>query len=1076
MVLTVDIESLRTRKLKKQVGQKTFTRGCQYFASGRVIDTKRDDEGWVNGVVTGSARDNYAVRILLSSKDATLAKSECSCPYKHGICKHKVAMALAALADPTLRGAETGGWSRILDDADEIAQEFAPDTEEAEDRLVVRLDLPLTPDDVMRVRLLRSTFSKRGRGPERAITAVQVREALFQNPTVLGFKRSDETIAARIAGLLEDDEDDPTLLIADNGNLDMFLRAASRVQEVYFAETDRRLQIKLEPVRPRVRVDSLKNQGLSLKVQIIVNGKRKTLDKRTRVAGEPNASWLFDGENTLMPTAGGPGVGSITYGLSRRQARMPLREVPTFLEKGLRRMREIIKVEADPGVLPEVQAPEPLLILGEDGESLKVQLSFRYGDPVELQVMSDSAPEVLRAPDGHEPPFVMRDLEAEKRLLDLAMSEGLPMKGAPGTVLLDTPTGLAFLEDHLPKLDGEWVVLGRERLLRFRAKQMVPRLQGRIRTGLDWFDVALELGVDNTRYGLDALLQLYQSKRRYLTLDNGSLALLPDAWVTHHLQVAMELPQLLVAGGIGRVTRYHAPVLDALVGDSEYLDADDEWRRLSARLRRAEGVMDEPLPPGVKAELRPYQKRGYDWLCFLRDFGFHGILADDMGLGKTLQALIWLLAEHTWRRPGQGANGSDEPQAEAASLVVCPTSVASNWVAEAKRFTPGLKFVLLTGANRDKLYDQIKNVDVVVTTYALLRLDLQRLQRRTWHALILDEAQNIKNPESQTAIAAKKLKAKHRLALTGTPLENTLLELWSVFDFLMPDFLDDKSFFKNRYVRSGSETPEDLAGLRIKIKPFMLRRVKDEVATELPPKTEQTIRIPLAPEQQDLYDKVRALAKQRVYDAIREKGVGGSTLAILDSLLKLRQVACHPRLVDLEIAKGINASSKHDELHELIDEAVGEGHRALIFSQFTSHLAILKEWLDERGHGYFYLDGRTRNRQDLIDAYNGPDGPPLFLISLKAGGTGLNLATADYVIHMDPWWNPAVEAQATDRAHRIGQTKPVFVYKLVAENTVEEKVIELQEKKKELFDAIVSADGSGPSSLTMDDIKAIFED
>ncbi|MCC6625362.1 MAG: SNF2 helicase associated domain-containing protein, partial [Deltaproteobacteria bacterium] len=760
MVLTVDIESLRTRKLKTQVGQKTFTRGCQYFASGRVIDTKREDDNWISGTVTGSARDNYFVRIFLSSKDATIVKSECTCPYKHSICKHKVALALAALADPTLRGAESAGWGRILDDAEEVAQEFQATPDEAEDRLVVRLDLPLTPDDVMRVRLTRSTFTKRGRGAERPIAAAQVREALFQNPTALGFKRSDETIAARIAGLLEEDEDDPNQLVADNGNLDMFLRAASRVQEVFIADTDRRLQIKLEPVRPRVRVDSLKNQGLSLKVQIIVNGKRKTLDKRVRVAGEPNASWLFDGENTLMPIAGGAGVGTITYGLSRRQARMPLREVPTFLERGLRRMRDIIKVEADPGVLPEVTQPEPLLILGEDGESLKVQLSFRYGDPVELQVMSNTSPEVLRAPDGHEPPFVMRDLEFEKRLVDLARSEGLAVDG-PGTLLLDTPTALGFLDEHLSKLEQDWVVLGRERLLRFRTKHVTPRLQGRIRTGLDWFDVNLEIGVEDSRYGLDALLQLYQSKRRYITLESGALALVPDAWVTHHLQVAMEIPQLLMLGGIGRVPRYHASVLDALVGDSQHIDADDDWKKLSARLRRTGvGVGEEPLPAGVQVELRHYQKTGYDWLAFLRDFGFHGILADDMGLGKTLQALTFLLAEHTSGR------------AENPSLVICPTSVASNWVLEAARFTPGLKVVELKGANRDKQYDKVKDSHLAVTTYALLRMDLQRLQRRTWHAVILDEAQNIKNPESQTAISAKKLKAKHRLALTGTPLEN----------------------------------------------------------------------------------------------------------------------------------------------------------------------------------------------------------------------------------------------------------------------------------------------------------------
>ena len=1061
MVLAVDIESLRTRKLRKQVGQKTFTRGCQYFASGRVAEARRDSDD-VIGVVTGSGREDYSVRIQLSSKDGTILRSECSCPYKHGICKHRVAIALAAHADPTLRAAESAGWGRILDEAEEIAAEYAG-SEEAEDRLVVRLDLPLNPDDVMTARLFRTRFTKRGRGAERVIPAAVLRDALLKDPDALGFKRIDEAVAARLAGLLEEDDEDETRLIASNSNLDLFLRALSRVQEVYHGDSDRKLAIRLEPVRPRVRVDSLKNQGLSLKIQIIVNGKRRTLDKRARVAGEPIAYWLFDGENTLLPLAGSPGIGTVVFGLSRKQARMPLREVPTFLERGLRRMRDIIRVEADPGVLPDVHSPEPLLILGEDGENLKVQLSFRYGDPVELQVMSDAAPEVLRAPEGHEPMFVMRDLEHERRALGVAREAGLPVHESPGTFLLDTPSALTFLEDHLDPLEGEWMILGRERLVRFRTRHLTPHMEGSIRSGLDWFDVNLELVVDRSRFGLDALLQLYQNKRRYLTLDDGTLALLPDEWVTHHLQIAMELPQILVSGGIGRVPRYHAPVLDALVGDAP-VQADDEWKRLSQRLRNFAGLTDTPLPEGLRGELRGYQKHGYDWLTFLGESGFHGILADDMGLGKTVQTLTWLASE------------VESGRAENPTLVVCPTSVATNWVMEAARFTPNLATLKLTGPNRDKLYTQVKDAHVVITTYALLRMDLARLQRRNWHAVILDEAQNVKNPESQTALAAKKLKARHRLALTGTPLENSLLELWSVFDFLMEGFLDEKKNFKARYVRSGAETPEDIEGLRIKVAPFMLRRIKDEVAKELPPKTEQVIKVPLTTEQQKLYDQVRALAKAKVYATIQERGVSGSTVTILDALLKLRQVACHPDLVKLEIAHDVHESSKHEIIHDLIEELVAERHRALIFSQFTSHLKILRDWLDASDIGYFYLDGRTKNRQDLVDSFNAPDGPPLFLISLKAGGTGLNLTSADYVIHMDPWWNPAVEAQATDRAHRIGQTRPVVVYKVVAENTVEEKILELQDKKRELFASVVDADGIGGSALTMDDIRSIFDD
>lgn len=1058
MVLAVDIESLRTRKLRKQVGQKTFTRGCQYFASGRVAEAKREED-WIVGTVTGSGREDYTTRIQLSGKDGGIISAECSCPYKHGHCKHMVALALVALSDPTLRSAESAGWGRLLDEAEDVFQEYAG-ADDAEERLVVRLDLPLTPDDVLRARFFRTRFTKRGRGVERPITAMQLKRALAgEDDTAL--RRPEEQVVIKIAGLLEEDERD--IMLAGEGTMDLFLRSLARLPEVFLGDSDKKLNIRLEPVRPRVRVDSLKNQGLSLKIQIILNGKRRTLDKRTRIAGDPGALWLFDGENTLMPLQGGPGIGPLVFGLSRKQARMPVREVATFLERGLMRMRDLIRVEADQGVLPEVGEMEPILILGEDGENLKVQLSFRYGDPVELQVLSEAAPLVLRAPEGYEPTFVIRDRAKEKAALEAAAEAGLPVEGHPGTFLLETADALSFLEDHLDELGKVWEVLGKERLMRFKTKHLTPALIGKIRSDVDAFDVDLEIAVADSRYALDALLQLYQSKRRYLTLDDRSLAILPDAWVTHHLQVAMELPHILLSGGRGRVPRHHAPVLDALVGDAD-IDGDEDWTKLSHRLRNFSGLSEEPLPKSLQAELRTYQKHGYDWLAFLRDFAFHGILADDMGLGKTVQTLTYLLAEKEFGN------------AELPSLVVCPTSVATNWLNEAQRFTPDLEVIKLTGPKRDSLYPKVKKADLVITTYALLRLDLNRLQRRRWHAVVLDEAQNIKNPSSQTAMAAKKLTARHRLALTGTPLENNLVELWSIFDFLMPGFLDTEKNFRSRYHLSGAETPEDIEGLRIKIAPFMLRRIKDDVAGELPPKTEQVISIPLAPKQQELYDQVRALSKQRVMDSINQRGLKGSTVTILDALLKLRQVACHPGLVKLDIAKDVNESAKHDVLHELIEEAVAEGHRALVFSQFTQHLGLLRKWLDEIGLDYLYLDGRTRKRQELVERFNAADGPPLFLISLKAGGTGLNLAAADYVIHMDPWWNPAIEAQATDRAHRIGQTRPVFVYKLVSENTVEEKIVELQQKKKELFDSVVSADGVAGSGLSMDEIRSLFDD
>jgi non-specific serine/threonine protein kinase len=1060
MVVAVEIDSLPTRKLRKQVGQKTFAAGCRYYSSGRVTEAHRDGD-WIVGTVTGSGHEDYQVRIQLSTKSGTLLKAESTCTYTSGYGKHEVALALAALADPTLRLAESAGWGGLLDQAEEVAREFTSSSEQ-EERLVVRLWLPMTPDDAPRVRLFKVRYSKKGRGAERPIQHWQLKAALDGDAEAVPLRRYDDMVAARLGGLLEEDEED--FMLIQEGCADLFIRSLARVSDVFLGDTGKKLYIRTESVRPRIRVDSLKNQGLSLKIQIVLNGKRRTLDRRARIMGSPHARWLFDGDSTLLPLTGKPGLGPLVFGLSRKQARMPEKEVSTFLERGLMRMRELIRVEAESGVLPEVGEVEPLLILGEEGENLKVQLQFRYGEPMELQVMNASAPAVLKSPDGLSPPYVIRDKEKERKCLLVAREAGLPEAESAGTVLLSTAEGLTFLEEKLEELSEYWEILGRERLVRFRTRQCQPRLLGRIRSELDYFDVDLEIAVDDSKYKLDALLQLYQSGRRYLPLNDGTLALLPDDWVTHHLKMSMELPQLLLSGGIGRVPRYHAPVLVALLGDAEEIEADEEWERLSSRLRNFAGLTEEPLPEGLNAELRSYQKHGYDWLCFLRDSAFHGILADDMGLGKTIQALTFLLAE------------KESGRAEHPTLVVCPTSVATNWCLEAEKFTPDLKVMKLTGPNRDKLYRKVKDYDVIVTTFALLRMDIARLRPRTWHAVVLDEAQNIKNPQSQTANAAKQLSAKHRFCLTGTPLENSLVELWSLFDFCMPTFLDTEKNFRARYAMTGAEKPADVAGLRVKVAPFMLRRVKEDVAKELPPKTEQVLQIPLTATQRELYDQVLALSKQRVLDSINQKGLKGSTVTILDALLKLRQAACHPDLVKLDIAREYSESSKHDMLHQILTEAIAEDHRALVFSQFTSHLAILRKWLDEQGIEYLYLDGRTKKRQDLVKRFNSKKGPPLFLISLKAGGTGLNLAAADYVVHMDPWWNPAVEAQATDRAHRIGQTRPVFVYKLVAENTVEEKIIELQKRKKELFDSVVSAEGVAGSGLTMEDIRSIFEE
>jgi superfamily II DNA or RNA helicase len=410
------------------------------------------------------------------------------------------------------------------------------------------------------------------------------------------------------------------------------------------------------------------------------------------------------------------------------------------------------------------------------------------------------------------------------------------------------------------------------------------------------------------------------------------------------------------------------------------------------------------------------------------------------------------------------------------SLVVVPASVVVNWQEEAEKFAPSLSVLDLTGPNRTERFEKVASSDLVVTNYALLRRDVDRLAEFEFRYVVLDEAQNIKNPESQTARASKRLRADHRLALTGTPIENRLSELWSIFDFLTPGLLGSLPRFRQQY-----EMPISVRGdrdaeakLRRRIYPFILRRMKEEVADDLPEKFESVLHCELLPEQRALYRDVLALTRKTLFEQIEEKGIERSAISILAALLKLRQVCNHPRLLKLPVEEEKLVSSKMEMLQEMVHELVSEGHRALIFSQFTEMLAIVREWLDEEQIEYEYLDGSTKDRAERVRRFNEDPTVPLFLISLKAGGTGLNLTGADYVIHYDPWWNPAVEDQATDRAYRIGQTRNVFAYKLICKGTVEDKLVELQQRKRDLVAGVLGAETSLGKSLTREDLEDLF--
>jgi SNF2 family DNA or RNA helicase len=452
------------------------------------------------------------------------------------------------------------------------------------------------------------------------------------------------------------------------------------------------------------------------------------------------------------------------------------------------------------------------------------------------------------------------------------------------------------------------------------------------------------------------------------------------------------------------------------------------------------------LPSDVTATLRPYQQVGVDWIVWLRSIGMGGVLADDMGLGKTVQTLVAL------RVVGGRA------------LVVAPTSVARNWAAEAQKFVPTLRVCVYHGPKREL----DPRADLVITTYAILRLDLDRLKGVEWSTLVLDEAQAIKNPDSQVAQAARALPAAHRLAVTGTPVENRLEELWSAFQFVSPGLLGGRREFRDRFsnpIEAGDRRAQK--ALRRRIRPFVLRRLKGEVAKDLPPRTDVVLRCVLSPDERALYESVRALARADVAKLLEKNGM----MQVLEILLRMRQAACHPGLLPGRTAA---TSAKLELLLDTLDEVLAEGHKALVFSQWTSMLDLVEPALRARRIAWARLDGSTVDRAGVVARFSAPEGPPVFLLSLKAGGTGLNLTAADYVFHLDPWWNPAVEDQATDRAHRIGQERPVVSCRLIAEDTVEERILALQEQKRGLARAALDEEALA-RGITRDELMALFD-
>ena len=797
-----------------------------------------------------------------------------------------------------------------------------------------------------------------------------------------------------------------------------------------------------------------------LRVVMEREGDEWVLRDRYEVPGmQPNMITLMTAQGVMIV---GERVCRLDYGDSFDWVELLKRrkEIRVPVAQGERFVGEMMKLGATTTVeLPEQlryreESPEPTAVIrlqhpkNGDSSIARATLECRYG---KLTVGPDTA---LAMHDAAARTVIRRSPEKEKAFQSDLMAAGFRLK-QPAYYDFNQHE---WWEIKTARLSAALSELIRKQFLvesEGRAFRTAGAFSAKLNTGIDWFELEGEVEFDGQKITMPELLKAVVKGDSMVTLDDGSIGLLPEEFLARYgglLQMAQ------VDGGQVRFARTQSGLLDVFLAELPEIKPDERLAKLRAGLAGFRGVQPEPQPAGFTGQLRGYQQEGLAWMSFLEHIELGGCLADDMGVGKTPQVLALLERR---RAIGKGP-----------SLVVVPRSLIFNWKEEALRFTPALKILDYSAADRDKSGAAFGAANVVLTTYGTMLRDVATLREHRFDYAILDEAQAIKNHGSESAKAARLLRAEHRLVMTGTPIENHLGELWSLFEFLNPGMLGAAALFQSTSKNARAVDEATRVVLARALRPFILRRTKGQVAKELPERIEQTIHCELEGEQKKLYTELRDFYRAKLLGKAGGKDAAKNKIQVLEALLRLRQAACHPGLIDKK--RTGESSAKLETLLERLSQVREEGHKALVFSQFTSLLAIVRQRLDSAGVTYEYLDGDTRDRQACVHRFQKDDNCQLFLISLKAGGTGLNLTAAEYVFLLDPWWNPAVEAQAIDRAHRIGQARTVVACRLIAQGTVEERVLELQKSKRDLAEAIIGEDNRLIGNLQREDLELLL--